>query len=130
VLSPDLGEITGAQELQDWFGYWPDFHDAEILEVHLQRTGQSSVKIHTWQMTDKVDEKGCYEAVKHVTVEFLLENVAGMNLEGFNHQNVISELCVRKVPSGYILDFRPCFGFAGTIETAKLSLRITAGKPA
>ncbi len=87
------------------------------------------MKVHTWQTTDKVSEKGFYEQVKHVIVEFLLENITGMNVQGFNHQNVISELGIRKVPTGYILDFGPCYGLAGTIETEKLSLRVTPGKP-
>ena len=33
----DLQEISGAAELRDWFGYWPMFHDAEIISLHLNR---------------------------------------------------------------------------------------------
>jgi hypothetical protein len=34
-LEPDLTRIDGAQRLYDWFGYWPSFHDAEILSLQL-----------------------------------------------------------------------------------------------
>ena len=128
-LPASLETISGAQDLFDWFGYWPEFHDAEIVEVHLHRSSKSTIKIHTWQTTSKIDEKGFNEQVKHVVVEFLLENITGMNVDGFNHQNVISSLGLRKTSSGYILDLGPCYGFAGTIETENVSLRITPGKP-
>lgn len=32
-----LGEIDGVGALFDWFGYWPDFHDAEIISLELNR---------------------------------------------------------------------------------------------
>jgi hypothetical protein len=112
-LSPELKGIPGAQQLHDWFGYWPDFHDAEVIEVNLRRSGESSFKIHTWQMTDRADEKGFYLSTKHVIVEFLLENILGMEIEGFNHQNVISSLGLRLTPNGYIVDFGPCLRLGG-----------------
>ena len=38
ALPDDLKAIGGAQELQDWFGYWPSFHDGEIISLRLNRT--------------------------------------------------------------------------------------------
>ena len=43
----EIREIHGAAELHDWFGYWPNFHDAEIINLHLNRTGSSSLRVHT-----------------------------------------------------------------------------------
>jgi hypothetical protein len=34
-LPAGLDSIAGAQELYDWFGYWPGFHDAEVLKLRL-----------------------------------------------------------------------------------------------
>jgi hypothetical protein len=47
----EIGEIPGAVELHDWFGYWPDFHDAEIISLHLNRKGCSSLRVHAWDTT-------------------------------------------------------------------------------
>jgi hypothetical protein len=47
----EVKEISGAAELHDWFGYWPIFHDAEIISLHLNREGSSSLRVHTWEMT-------------------------------------------------------------------------------
>lgn len=34
-------EVPVSSELIRWFGYWPSFHDAEVLEIELRRTGHS-----------------------------------------------------------------------------------------
>jgi hypothetical protein len=39
-------EFPGTDKIIQWFGQWPSFHDAEILELHLNRTGESWIKIH------------------------------------------------------------------------------------
>ena len=65
--------IAGAQELHDWFGYWPSFHDSEIVSLHLNRTNPSALKIHSWHTTSEVDEAGYYVQTKHAVIEFLIE---------------------------------------------------------
>jgi len=37
AFPPELGTIEGAKNLRDWFGYWPSFHDAEVILLHLHR---------------------------------------------------------------------------------------------
>jgi immunity protein 50 of polymorphic toxin system len=125
----EIKDIQGASEFHDWFGYWPSFHDAEAISLHLNRMGSSSLRIHTWQMTKEMDEKGYYVLAKHVVVEFILEVVSGLSLNGFNHQNVILGLEVEKIDSGFRLTLDDCYGLAGNIEAERMSLRITPGKP-
>jgi hypothetical protein len=125
----DLQTIPGAAELENWFGYWPTFHDAEIISLNLNRKGSSSLHVHTWDMTKEVDEKGYYVLAKHVVVEFALETVSGLNLNGFNHQNVLFGLGIEKSDSGFRLTLDECYGLAGSIEAERISIRITPGKP-
>jgi len=125
----DLQEISGAAELHDWFGYWPTFHDAEIVSLHLNRKGSSSLRVHTWDMTKEVDEKGYYVLAKHVVVEFVFETVSGLNLNGFNHQNVIFELGIKKTDSGFRITLDECYGLTGSIDAERMSIWITPGKP-
>ena len=68
-----LAEIPSASALVEWFGYWPSFHDAEVLSILLKREGESCVKVHTFQMTNDLNASGHYGCIKHVTVNFLLE---------------------------------------------------------
>jgi len=126
----EISEIDGVAELQEWFGYWPSFHDAEVLGLHLNRKGSSSLRVHTWEMTKEIDEKGYYVLAKHAVVEFSFEAVSGLSLNGFNHQNVIFGLAIEKTDSGFRVTLDACYGLAGSIEAEKISLRLTPGKPA
>jgi len=125
----EIKEIHGAAELHDWFGYWPNFHDAEIINLHLNRTGSSSLRVHTWETTKDVDQKGYYVLAKHIVVEFVFETVSGLSLNGFSQQNVIFRLGIEKTDTGYGLTLDECYGLAGSIEAEKMSLRVTPGKP-
>ena len=126
----EISEIHGAAELQQWFGYWPSFHDAEILGLDLNRKGSSSLLVHTWEMTKEIDDKGYYVLAKHVVVEFIFEAVSGVSLNGFNDQNVIFQLVIEKTDSGFRVTLGDCYGLAGSIDAEKLSIRLTPGKPA
>ena len=125
TLPTDLESIHGTQELYDWFGFWPSFHDAEVIKLHLNRSGPSSLAIHTWEMTKRVDSKGHYELEKHVVVEFILEDVAALSLEGFSQQNVIFGLAIDKIESGFRLTLDPCYGLSGSITAESMSISLT-----
>jgi Immunity protein 50 len=132
AVPEELTGIVGAKELHDWFGYWPSFHDGEIISLHLNRTNPSTLKIHCWHMTDEVDEAGYYVLTKHAIVEFLID-ISGtddcLELFGFSHQNVVSSLAIEKLESGYKLNISQCYGLAGTIKSDNVSIRLTPGKP-
>jgi hypothetical protein len=129
MIPNGLEEIHGAMELHDWFGYWPDFHDAEITSLHLNRTGNSFLRVHTWNTTKEVDEKGYFVQAKHIVVEFILNSVSDLCLNDFSGQNVISGLEIERTSSGFRLELGACYGLAGTIDAETISLQITPGKP-
>jgi hypothetical protein len=68
-------EIPGASDLFAWFGYWPTFHDGEVLSVHLDRSGPSRIRVHTWEGTHQLDSRGYIVLRKHVIVTFIFEDV-------------------------------------------------------
>ena len=122
-------QIPGSADLIAWFGFWPSFHDAEVLSIHLNRRGESSVVVQTWQRTDEVDGRGHFVLTKHVVVTFLLEGTLNIKLEGFNHQNVISGLSLDATASGYRLILHPCFGAEGMLEAERVRIKIQPGVP-
>ena len=68
ALPAAVESIAGAQELYDWFGYWPDFHDAEVRKFQAGIGTPSFLVIHTCKMTNQVNSQGYYELTKHVVV--------------------------------------------------------------
>ena len=119
-----LDGVAGARELEAWFGYWPTFHDAEVLSLTLERKGLSRLSVHTWHMTNQVGERGHYVLTKHILVSFILDNVTDCDLSGFNHQNVLSSLRLEREAKGYKLSLDPCFGLNGSITTERLHIEM------
>lgn len=87
------------------------------------------MRVYTWEMTKKVDEKGYYVLAKHVVVEFNFETISDLSLNGFNGQNVISGLALGKTDSGFRVMLDDCYGLAGNIEAERESITITPGRP-
>jgi hypothetical protein len=65
-------DIPGAADVVAWFGHWPTFHDAEVLSITLDRSGESRVAIHAFAKTAEVDSSGHYVTTKHAVVTFFL----------------------------------------------------------
>jgi hypothetical protein len=129
LLPPGLNAIEGAQKLFDWFGYWPSFHDAEVVKLHLNRSKPSSLVIHTWESTGELNDSNHYMMTKHLVVEFILIEVLELDLSGFNSQNALSELGIEKCDAGFRLSLGPCYGLAGTIAAKEVQIRLKPGKP-
>lgn len=92
-FSPEK-EITNATLVTDHFGYWPTFHDAEIMFVTLSRSLDISsssilVKVYAFETTSKVTEDGYYETIKHCIIDFEFTELAKNEIDGFNHQNAV-----------------------------------------
>ena len=119
-----LKSIPGASELFAWFGYWPNFHDAEIISLVLNRSGASVLSIHTWHTTDRVDERGCFIKEKHVVVSIQMEEILDLTLSNFSRQNVIFGLEISKIKKGYRLVLDPRYGLAGSIRARRLSIEV------
>lgn len=116
--------VRGAAELNAWFGYWPTFHDAEVLSVALERNAASRLRVHTWHMTNQVDERGYYVMTKHIVVSFVLENVTDCELGAFNRQNVLNSLRVERESKGFKVILDECYGLNGSITATGLRIEL------
>lgn len=125
-LPDQLSPIPGAQELFTWLGYWPDFHDAEVLSLHLDRSGPSRLCIQT----RKLNAAGYFVHSKDVIVEFIFERIWALDLAGFNDQNVIFGLTIETARDGYTVVLHDCFGLSGSISAEGLAITSTPGNPA
>ena len=128
---PDLvaSTIPGAEQLITWFGCWPTFHDAEILELSLKREGKSCLRVHAWRATSELDSAGYFATDHHAVISFWFEGVCDLGLEDFSVQNVISGLACGKNENGFRVTMSPCFGIAGYIEAERLSISFEPGSP-
>ena len=129
ALPKTLQSVPGAQQLYDWFGYWPDFHDAVVLKLDVG-LGTSSLVLHTWNMTNRIDAKGFYELEKHVVVAITLAGVTAVTLSDLWANSILFDLSIDRIDSKSRLELSSTYGLSGIIEADTLALSITPGPPA
>jgi hypothetical protein len=142
--TPIYDAVPGGVELVRWFGHVPNFHDAEILSLHLRRKGQSVLRLHGWTNTGTVGQDGYYVLDRHAIVTFTLDEVMDLQLDGFSIQNVIGGLVLRRAPDrperrGCLaldplphdieIELEPCYGLDGLIRARSVSITFAPGKP-
>jgi hypothetical protein len=128
-----LSDVPGGSELLDWFdGHVPSFHDAEVLTLALDRdASRCDMRIHAFEMTSEVDAEGYFVLGKHVIVSFRFEGVTNLELNDFNHQNVITELSLSRTAENDLrLELLQCYGLFGFIEARKVMIALEPGRPA
>ena len=128
-MPEDNDAVPGTPELIKWFGYMPSFHDAEVLDLKLTRSGTSMIRVHAFEVTDQINTQGSFICTKHVIVKFVLDGVTNLSLNGFNHQNVISGLFLRQTGEGYELRLEPCYVLEGTITADHVHVEFEPGLP-
>jgi uncharacterized protein (DUF433 family) len=122
-------QLPGLEELIAWLGYFPSFHDAEVISISLDRTGASRIAVHTFQVTNETDEKGHSVCRKHVVVTFVLERIRDLSLEGFNSQNVLNGISLARGPDYYELVLEEIHGVAGKFQADVMRIELDPGMP-
>ncbi len=118
-LAVSLAAIPGGRDLIDWFEGEPEFGDAEIVSLLLNRQGPSTLRI------------ALYRRGKSAIFAFELAAWIDADVRGFSHQNVIGglrlrcaedrevqpwELGVGCQPGEWLIELEPCFGAYGLIR--------------
>jgi len=93
-------KIENSHLLTDIFGRWPSFHDAEVLNITLDRgergTFEPSLQaaVHVFEGTSQVDDEGerRYVLKNHVVVRMRFSRIGNLSLADFNQQNVLWSL--------------------------------------
>ena len=131
--------IQGSDKLKSVFGYWPSFHDAEVIEIHFWRgdidTDNSkyvfpilTAKLHLWEITREVGPGGFLGRRNHTLARLRFYDVNDFKMEGFNHQNAILGLrlasCERIEGPSPLFDvhFDPAFGMGATLTCSRIEV--------
>ncbi len=97
----DDNEMLDWTPVIQWFGFIPDFHDAEVIRwicVQLQSHPQSG-----WMLgrtLSEVDERGYFKIDRRAVVCFVLGNIVRQEISDWNHQNVLNKLTVTAEQDG------------------------------
>jgi hypothetical protein len=137
--------LAGGNEVLAWFGGVPDFHDAEIVSLHLDRGGPSRLAVYFFRLQQAAGRpENVLEPTGDAIVTFELDDIVDLNLDGFGRQNVVYGLRLRRAvddptrapyyavdpaPSDYEIELEPCYGLSGTIRARTVRLSLAAGAP-
>jgi hypothetical protein len=122
-------DLPGSEDVIAYFGAWPSFHDAEVVSLELNRVGTSILRVHTFATTGELNSRGQFITHKHAIVSFSLDEIVTIQLDGFNHQNVIFGLAISNVSEGYEIVLDPCYGLSGRIVGKQLRVTFEPGIP-
>ena len=131
--------IQGSEKLTSIFGYWPSFHDAEIIDLHFWRgvvepdQGRYdfpvlTLRIHVWDLTNEVNSKEFLVLKHHTLTTLQFCDVDEFRMEGFNHQNAILGLSVThqqraKGPSPcFVVHLEPAFGMGASFSCLRVEV--------
>jgi hypothetical protein len=131
--------IVGSGKLTNIFGYWPSFHDAEILDLHFWRGDIQTdkgvynfpvltLRVHLWELTNKVDPKGFLILQHHTLTTLRFYDVNDFQMQGFNHQNAMMRLAVSSEqrtdgPSPYFaVVVEPAFGMEASFKCLRMEV--------
>ncbi len=119
------------------FRLWPRFHDGEVHRLVMDSTRKRSngsryasieLLVRGWNMTSEVTEAGYYRLESDSVVHFLFEDVTDVELDGLNHQNVLSgldfDLLLGEDGKARVLsvELNHCYGLSGSFKAARASV--------
>ena len=95
-MPQEFSPLEGVEQLQlvrDWFGHWPIFHDAHVVEFnYLGVEDAVSFTLHAFEMTDRVDSAGYFELQKHCLVSFKLSGAVRVSFHDYQLGDTLMEL--------------------------------------
>lgn len=126
-----LRTIPGGNALLAWFRGAPEFGDAEVIELRLERAGDSLLRLALAGRDGRPS----------VACTFHLRDMIDVALEGFSHQNVIGGLHLRRAARGDVhptlrgvglmhadheIELEPCAGAFGVIRATVESVTLSS----
>jgi hypothetical protein len=132
-----LSGIPGGHEFMTWYAEHFEqaassgvsFHDCEVIDLHLSRSGPSSLTISLVY-------------AEPATVRYLLTDWIDVHIDGFSQQNVLGDMTLRSAgerdvagwelgvglqPGELELVLEPCFGANGRIRATIASIELRPG---
>ena len=106
--------VKGGESLVAAMGYWPSFHDANVVDV--SRVGDSfSVTVHLFTTTDQVDAAGYYVLENHHLVTILMSGVESNSLPSTYANDCLDRLSFQRAGDLLQVDFESHMDQGGTI---------------
>jgi immunity protein 50 of polymorphic toxin system len=117
--------ITGADRVIEWFGDWPDLHDARIDELQLRSSSESRVVISAFEYRSETDARGFLKTTNACRVSFIFSNATDLKLESESGVGtIIFETKWTEDDRGITFAWQSSVGFDGSIRARNWRVEI------
>lgn len=138
ILNPEevelsiLEQVTDYTKLVERFGFWPSFHDNEILKITLDRSpnGQEHCAEMTIELVTFDIRKNPKDLErKNTVVSLVFKGLINMDLKSFNYQNAINGIWLWKERNANLrkdtfrAEFGKAFGADGSLECEEVIVK-------
>lgn len=89
--------IEGAAQVVSHYSFWPSFHDADYVAIHIDMNGpaiQIDFRLYDWDDTTKVANRPSIKLLWHNAEDLILTGIQEMG------QNAIGEMQISRSDSG------------------------------
>ncbi|UWP92259.1 hypothetical protein K3X13_14815 [Aliiroseovarius crassostreae] len=124
-----FSRLSGGPDVIEWFGRVPRFHDAQILDIELRLGTPSFLRLHAWNMTDRVGGNDYIVTEKHVVIKIEIDKVHGIHLSEFHVKGIVFGFEINGTLQRTELSWTSSFGTEGEIVGEGVSLSVSPGKP-
>lgn len=131
--------IQGSEKLTNIFGYWPDFHDAEVIELHFSRGDMNpdegrydlpvlTISIDLKEWANATEPSGGPVRKHRILAMLRFADVDNFRMEGFNYQNAIMELIVEYseqtggISPYFSVEMEPTAGMSASFHCARIEV--------
>jgi len=121
--------IIGTESVIAALGYWPSFHDAEVIAFSAERALPfkrdetiAHLAVHVRQYESVGEGTAQYEQIlrKSILVRLAFKGACDFDLSDFNHQNVINAITVSasgvSESAGLLVNIESIWGFGGSLR--------------
>jgi hypothetical protein len=117
-------DIKHSAKVTDLFGYWPTFHDSEVLEILLSRQSspRAMLRIMAFETTREVDEQGFFKRIHECIITLEFEDIHEVMIEGFNEQNVLSSVTIQKEGDDHCVVISGLYGVHASLKCAGITV--------
>lgn len=87
--------VTNSHLVTDIYGRWPSFHDSEVLSLSLDANGHEpslDLHVYVYERIPDANTKGRLKSANEYRLALRFTAITNLELDGFNHQNVLSDL--------------------------------------
>lgn len=124
--------ISGAENVIETIGFWPSFHDAEVISFLVSRAlpdqGSATIAklcVH-YREHDAVGVGTAdfeYVCQKSLLVELIFSDIHDLSLTDFNHQNVLESIDLKRLQDLSILvEIVSIWGIGGSIRCNQVAV--------